>query len=233
MPRYFVTSTGTDIGKTYVTSLLVRSLLVHGYAAKAYKPIMSGVAQWDSNDAAELLKAQGIAVTPEDTTAIAPWQFSHPLSPHRAAEYAQRPIDPASLVAWCRDQCALSNADDYIFIEGVGGVMVPITRDYTVLDWMRALNYPVLLVVGDYLGTLSHSLSALHVLHHANIAVHGVVVNSSPSPVEHKDACRTLCELSPYPTMSMLSVARKHHEGAAYHANILSKNELDRFFLHS
>ena len=69
-----------------------------------------------------------------------------------------------------------------VFIEGVGGIMVPLDQTHTVLDWMSALRVPVLLVAGSYLGTISHTLTALHVLAQRNLDIAGVVVSESTAP---------------------------------------------------
>jgi len=78
-------------------------------------------------------------------------------------------------------------------IEGIGGVMVPLDEERTVLDWMTALNIPVLLVTGTYLGSLSHTLTALAALKQRKLIVAGVVVNESPgSAVPLVDTVETL-----------------------------------------
>jgi dethiobiotin synthetase len=69
-----------------------------------------------------------------------------------------------------------------IFIEGVGGIMVPLDDRHTVLDWMSALRLPVLLVAGSYLGTISHTLTALHMLAQRNLDIAAVVVSESAVP---------------------------------------------------
>ena len=69
-----------------------------------------------------------------------------------------------------------------MLIEGVGGIMVPLDERHTVLDWMSALRLPVLLVAGSYLGTISHTLTALHVLAQRNLDIAAVVVSESAVP---------------------------------------------------
>ena len=80
------------------------------------------------------------------------------------------------------------SAPGVIFIEGVGGIMVPLDQTHTVLDWMSALRVPVLVVAGSYLGTISHTLTALHVLAQRNLDIAGVVVSESAVPGASLDA---------------------------------------------
>jgi dethiobiotin synthetase len=177
----FVTGTGTDVGKTFVTAMLVRHLRDAGRPVEAFKPVMSGVdpANIANSDAGILLTALGRRTTPEEIDRIAPWRFAAPLSPDLAAEAEGRSIDFGKLVDFSR---VVAYGRGTVFIEGVGGIMVPLDATHTVLDWMSALRIPVLLVTGSYLGTISHTLTALHVLAHRNLDIAGVVVSESKAP---------------------------------------------------
>ena len=192
MTAYFVTATGTDIGKTYITAGLVRTL-----GATAIKPIMSGynAAAAANSDAGVLLAAMGRAVTPEAIAAIAPWRFAAPLSPDMAAAREGRAIVFPDLITFCKT--ALAAAPGLLLIEGVGGVMVPLDEAHTVRDWIAALNLPVLLVAGTYLGSLSHTLTSLEALNARSIPVAGIVMNESPSaPVTPEETAATLARFS-------------------------------------
>jgi len=177
----FVTGTGTDIGKTFVTAMLVRHLRDAGRPVEAFKPVMSGVdpANIARSDAGVLLTALGRATTPQEIDRVAPWRFAAPLSPDLAAQAEGRSVDFGKLVDFSR---AAAYGRGTVFIEGVGGIMVPLDATHTVLDWMSALRIPVLLVTGSYLGTISHTLTALHVLAHRNLDIAGVVVSESEAP---------------------------------------------------
>jgi dethiobiotin synthetase len=108
---------------------------------------------------------------------MSPWRFRAPLSPDMAAAREGRAIEFERLVAFSRAAVAADSAP--LFIEGVGGVMVPLTDRHTVLDWMAAVAIPAIVVTGTYLGTISHTLTALEVLQRRSIAVKLVVVNES------------------------------------------------------
>ena len=182
MTTIFVTATGTDVGKTFVTATLIRHLRANGRAVEALKPIVSGfdAANAAASDPGVLLDALGHPTTMEEIETISPWRFAAPLSPDLAAAREGRTIDFKALVEFCRR--APARPRDFLFIEGVGGVMVPLDERRTVLDWMTALRAPLLLVTGSYLGTISHTLTALHVLAQRHLDIAAVVVSESQTP---------------------------------------------------
>jgi dethiobiotin synthetase len=177
----FVTGTGTDVGKTFVTAALIRHLRAGGKTVDARKPVVSG---FDPQNAANsdpgiLLDALGRPITAGEIDRIAPWRFAAPLSPDLAAKQESRSIDFRSVLQFSDSAV---DGPGMVFIEGVGGVMVPLDASHTVLDWISTLRIPVLLVAGSYLGTVSHTLTALHVLAQRNLDIVGVVVSESAAP---------------------------------------------------
>jgi dethiobiotin synthetase len=190
MTIVFVTSSGTDIGKTFVTVELIEQLRAAGRRVRALKPVASGfdTARPEDSDTALLLRAQGLEVTPANLDAVSPWRFAAPLSPDMAASRERRSLPFDALVAHCR---AAAEPGGVTLIEGIGGVMVPLDTRHTVLDWISALGAPALLVVGSYLGTLSHSLTAAAALQQRAVPLLGVVVSESetqPVPAEETAA---------------------------------------------
>jgi dethiobiotin synthetase len=177
MSAYFVTATGTDIGKTFVTAGLIRYLRTHGETAAALKPLVSGYdpSVVETSDPAVLLRALGRPVSADEIARIAPFRFRAPLSPDLAAAREGRSIDFDALVAFTQREIAAHRG--LMFVEGVGGIMVPLDARRTVLDWMAELKLPTILVIGGYLGTISHTLTALDVLARRNLAVRAVVVS--------------------------------------------------------
>jgi dethiobiotin synthetase len=197
MAAYFVTSTGTDIGKTFVTAGLIRCLRGAGQPINALKPVVSGYdsSVVETSDPAVLLKALGRQVTADEIATIAPWRFRAPLSPDLAAAREKRGIDFDALVAF--SQAAVKAATGILFIEGVGGIMVPLSGNRTVLDWMAALNIPLLLVVGGYLGAISHTLTALDVLAQRKLKIAAIVVSESErGTVELDDTVASITRFS-------------------------------------
>ena len=179
MAAVFITSTGTDIGKTFVARGLVRVLRKNGRKVEALKPVVSGFEprEAEGSDPGLLLAALGAEVTDEAIARVAPWRFAAPVSPHIAARREGREIDFAGVVEFSRR--AVAQHTDALLIEGAGGIMVPLDGTHTVLDWMSALELPVILVAGSYLGAISHTLSALDVLARRGLKVAAVVVSET------------------------------------------------------
>ena len=179
MAAYFVTSTGTDIGKTFVTAALIRYMRESNQPVGALKPIVSGYdsSVAETSDPAVLLAALGRRISADEVERIAPWRFRAPLAPDLAAAREGRRVDFVELVEFSR--AAINGAKGPLFIEGVGGIMVPLDGRRTVLDWMTALDIPLLLIVGGYLGTISHTLTALDVLAQRKLTIAAIVVSES------------------------------------------------------
>jgi dethiobiotin synthetase len=194
---YFVTSTGTDVGKTFVTAGLIRILRAANQAVNALKPVVSGYdpSVVETSDPAVLLAALGRPVAADEVERIAPWRFRAPLSPDLAAAREGRNVAFDELIAFSR--AAIKATNGILFIEGVGGIMVPLNGTRTVLDWMAALDIPLLLVVGGYLGTISHTLTALDVLGQRKLSIAAIVVSESErNPVELEDTVASIARFS-------------------------------------
>jgi dethiobiotin synthetase len=184
MPALFVAGTGTDVGKTYVTSALLRALVGAGRAVDALKPVVSGFheAAPVGSDPALLLLALGQMVTPAALDRISPWRYAAPLAPNQAARLEGRRIDAEAVIAFCRVGVAAAG-DALTFVESAGGIMSPLDDHLTMLDLARALDAPVLLVAGAYLGTISHTLTAVEVIRASGLHLQSVIVNENgPGP---------------------------------------------------
>lgn len=149
---------------------------------QALKPIISGFLTEHAaiSDSGRLLHACNQPITADTLEAISPWRFEAALSPHDAATLAGTSIDLPSLIEWTQD--AIQRPHDVHLIEGAGGVMTPINPSYTMRDWMAALNIPVILVTTNYLGTISHTLTAWEALQQRAIPVSAILINQYPQP---------------------------------------------------
>jgi dethiobiotin synthetase len=199
MNARFITATGTGIGKTLVTAALIHQMRARGQRVRALKPLVTGFSQENArtSDPAILLEALGRVPGEASIAAIAPFRFRLPLAPAMAAAAEGRTLDFDALIGFCR---SAHEASQTLLIEGVGGVMVPLAGRCTVLDWIAALEYPVILVAGSYLGTLSHTLTALEVLRARAVPLAGIVVcESAGSGVDLAQTVHALGEFTPAP----------------------------------
>jgi dethiobiotin synthetase len=196
MTAVFITSTGTDIGKTFIACGLIRHLRDQDRTVEAIKPVVSGFLprKAATSDVGLLLAALGRPTTIAEIDRISPWRFKAPLSPDMAAEREERRIDFDSLVDFSKS--VIKSATDVLLIEGVGGVMVPLDERHTVLDWMVALARPIVLVAGNYLGTISHTLTALEVLASRKLEVLSLVISERERSISLADNARTIARLA-------------------------------------
>jgi dethiobiotin synthetase len=180
MTAVFITATGTDIGKSFIARGMIGALRARGRDVDALKPVITGFDPRapQTSDTGRLLLALGVTLTPERIAAASPYRLREPLSPDIAARKEGITIDFAALAAHGRR--AVAEHRDALIIEGIGGIMVPLDDRHTVLDLMIKLDVPLILVTGSYVGTLSHTLTALDVLDRADLKVAAVVVNETP-----------------------------------------------------
>jgi dethiobiotin synthetase len=113
-------------------------------------------------------------------------------------------VDFDALVAFCRDEVASRRGT--LIIEGVGGVMVPLDKRHTVLDWMAALGIPAILVAGTYLGSISHTLTAAGAMTRAGVKIAALVVNDrGDGVVPMTDIAATLARFLPGTAIATIS----------------------------
>jgi len=176
----FITGTGTEVGKTFVAASLIRHLQSMGRSVEAIKPVISGFdpEQLAASDPGVLLQALGFPATLPNVERISPWRFHAVLAPDAAARLEGRRIDVDEVITFC--QSAIEQRQEILLIEGVGGIMVPLDEQRTILDVMMALKLPLILVAGSYLGTISHTLTALDALFRRDLSVLATIVSETP-----------------------------------------------------
>ncbi len=207
MSAVFITGTGTGVGKTFVCAGLIRYFRGRGQPVAALKPIVSGFdpAAPCGSDPAVLLKALGREVASDELNRISPWRFRAPLSPDMAARVENKAIDLQAVADFCR--VAIARNDGVLLIEGIGGIMVPLDARHTVLDLMNLLNFPLILVAGSYLGTLSHILSAQDVILRHTLDMRAIIVSETEDDSVPLDA--TLATLANFAKAPLLGLRRQ------------------------
>jgi dethiobiotin synthetase len=190
MNSLFVTASGTDIGKTWVCCELIRAWQSN-LKLRCIKPVVSGFdpAHPESTDTARLLEAQHLPLDQDRIEATSPWRFRAALSADMAAKREDRSLALEEIVAFSRPPTGV----DLNLIEGIGGVMAPIGGPHSVVDWIQALDTAVLLVVGSYLGSLSHSLTAVDALSRRDRRPVAIAISESPvQPVPAEESAASL-----------------------------------------
>jgi len=175
MSGLFVTGTDTEIGKTFVSTLLIRLLVEQGLTVSGMKPIASGAeihqGVLKNEDALSLIAASNVSV---DYGMVNPYVFEPAVSPHIAAEEAQVEIKFDVIKEHFQH---LEKNSDVVIVEGVGGWHAPLSSDTTISDFAALFNLPVILVVGLRLGCLSHALLTAQAIRQAGVPIAGWVAN--------------------------------------------------------
>ncbi len=173
----FITGTDTDAGKTYISSLIVRALRNERVDAVGFKPICCG----DRNDALEMANASGfsdgeIEADDEILNKLNPVWMKTPAAPHVASMFENKPVEKDVLL---NAHKALKNEHACVITEGVGGWLVPINgMEFSVAELAMEIGDPVLLVVGNKLGALNHTLLTVEAMRSRGVEPAGLVFNN-------------------------------------------------------
>lgn len=171
----FITGTGTDIGKTYVTALLAKKLKDSGLSVGYYKAALSGADSIKNSDAGYVKQIAGLE---EDDELLLSYLYKNAVSPHLAARWEGRPIDKEVIQEGYKKVAARY---DYVLMEGSGGIVCPIriddTQDLYLTDLIKMLGLSVLIVAEAGLGTINAVVTTVAYARSLGIEVKGVILN--------------------------------------------------------
>jgi dethiobiotin synthetase len=178
---FFVTGTGTEVGKTVVAAVLAHDLQEQGASVAVFKPAVTGLDEPGETDHALLRRASGSEQSDDE---IAPYRYGPPSSPHLAAAQAGEEIDPERL----RSAASSAGASaERLVCEGVGGLLVPLSPAYLVRDFAVDLALPLVIAASPGLGTINHTLLTVEAARTAELTVSAVVLTpwpEQPSAIE-------------------------------------------------
>jgi dethiobiotin synthetase len=163
---FFITGTDTEVGKTYVTRLILETLRQEGIDAVGYKPVACG----DREDAVILSAASGGM----DLDEVNPVYLNNAVAPYVAGMLENRTVDPAILLEGFR---TLAAKHAKVIVEGAGGWEVPIAANYRISDLAADLALPVVIVAGNRLGVLNHILLTVGAIRAKGLVCAGIILN--------------------------------------------------------
>jgi len=207
MKPLFITATDTDIGKTYVCAGLAHSLKKLDIDVGIMKPFACGVKQktgFSSNDLTILSKA---AMVNDAEELLNPFFFPIPASPYTAAKNFGVKIDIDYLMKCFRK---LDKIHDVMLVEGIGGIMTPILKDYAIIDLIKDLEANTIIVTSSKIGTINHTIMTCNMCKNMKIPVKGLIINNFDStgyPVS--DLERDLSALTDLPVLCSLPHMQK------------------------
>jgi len=191
--KIFVTGTDTGIGKTIVSAWLALHFDMH-----YWKPIQAGTEGMDSDTVRSLTRCGSSKLIPER------YVLKRPLSPHLAAQLEETHM---------RIEDFILPEQNPLIVEGAGGLMVPINDKHTMLDLIKKLAIPVLVVARSALGTINHTCLTVHALRDSNIPIMGVIMNGEKNEgnkqaIERYAKTKVLYELEPFETIDHSSLRK-------------------------
>lgn len=191
--QVFVTGTDTGVGKTVVSAILMA-----GLKGTYWKPIQSGTQESRDTD-----WVRRVTALPDFHFIPETYRLKHPLSPHASAASEGIRID--------LEEFPIPKTSNHLVVEGAGGIMVPLNEKHFMLDLMKKLNFPVLLVARTELGTINHTLLSLEQLRRHNLSVLGVVLNgpgnrSNRRAIEYYGKVNVIAEIGPLGTLDPLTL---------------------------
>lgn len=205
MKGIFVTGTDTGVGKTLVTAGLVAALRKRGINAGIMKPVHTGCKTINGRLIPEdsLLLSKAAAVD-DPIELITPYMFREPVAPYTAAKKTNTVIDMGRIIKSFNTLC---KRHDFMVVEGIGGIMVPLTKDVYVADLIKKLCLPAIIVTRPDLGTINHTMLTINCMKDKKIPITGIVINYSRkirATLAEKSCPETLERLSGIPVIGVI-----------------------------
>jgi len=166
----FITATGTDIGKTYVSALIVKAIIEKGINCGYYKPALSGDVY--PNDCEYVLKTAGIN---KEANNYVSYKFKPAVSPHLASQLENNPIELDKIIS---DFNRIKIEHDYVLVEGAGGIVCPFGDNLLLPDVIKALELDIIIVASASLGTINSTVLTAEYAKNHGINVKGIILNN-------------------------------------------------------
>lgn len=209
MKSYFITATDTGVGKTTITAALATSIKKSGVDVGIMKPVATGVLQktgFKSSDVSILYHAAKVT---DPESEINPIFMPLPVSPYDAGKVLDIAFDKKIIF---EQFTKLKNKHDMMLVEGIGGILTPLTRDYFVADLIKDLGLETIVVTRSTLGTLNHTMMTIKICHDYKIPVKGILVNTydeNGGPAE-KNSPSTIHEITGVPILGVIPYIRDY-----------------------
>ena len=200
----FITGTDTDVGKTVITACVTTALMRKGKKVAVYKPVQCGNLLKEKIKSPDLALVRSLSGIPENCL-FNDYSFKFASSPHLAAELENRKVNAKIIKNHFKE---LSKRFDYILAEGAGGLMVPLTRSYMVLDLISDLSVPALVVSRAGLGTINHTTLTINALKSKKIKIIGVVMNCFKGGKVEEDDKKIIHQLNDVPVIGCVPYSK-------------------------
>ncbi|OGV51035.1 MAG: dethiobiotin synthase [Lentisphaerae bacterium GWF2_52_8] len=197
--HFFISGTDTGVGKTIVSAGIAALALEAGRRCSVMKPVQTGTATEECD--LDIIRRLVPGLAPLANDLSGPYSFALPASPHLAARKANAKISPEFILE------AFSKASqlvDTLLVEGAGGLCVPLCDEYLMLDLIRDMQIPAILVTRASLGTINHSLLSIDALRNKQIPIAGIIVNGMREGYIEEDNIESIARLGQVPILAVI-----------------------------
>jgi len=193
----FITGTGTDVGKTFVTALLVKKFRDSGIDAFYYKAALSGASlNPDQGPASDEQYVKTVASLPETHETLVSYVYQEAVSPHLAARKEGNPLELSKVIS---DYELLKSKHDFIFVEGSGGIICPIRYDSQKIfleDIIKALDLEIIIVSNALLGSINATVLTVEYARSKGIGILGIILNQYQGSEMEQDNYKMIQEIT-------------------------------------
>lgn len=198
----FITATGTDVGKTYVTALLIKKMRGLGMDTGYYKAALSGAETITESDAGYVNAVAGIGQEPET---LLSYLYKNAVSPHLASKLEGNPVELDKIR---KDFAHVNEKYDYVIVEGSGGIVCPIRYDDSahifLEDIIKELKLDTLVIADAGLGTINAVVLTVEYMKQKNICIKGIILNHYTGSVMQKDNLKMIEEITGVPVIALV-----------------------------
>ena len=201
MKSLFITGTDTDVGKTYITAGLAVALRKMDVDVGVMKPFAAGSAQkkgYKSEDI-EILSRAAQVNDPENL--VNPQFFSIPASPYTACKKLKTKPKVSTILSSFKK---LSKLHDMLLVEGMGGIMTPILKNYYITNLIKEMKIPTVIVTRSKIGTVNHTVMTVKMCEKYKIPIKGIIINNFDKGYSIKDLTRDLENLTGVPVLGSI-----------------------------
>jgi len=216
----FITGTDTGVGKTVVSAAVLCALKSAGVDAVYMKPVQTGCRVQGKRliapDLELVCSLAGINPSEKEQQLMAPYRFRQACSPHLVAALLRRNISLSKIM---EAFAGLKSRHEFVIVEGAGGILTPLAQQYSMLNLMKALALPIIVVARPGLGTINHTLLTLRELRRAKLNILGIVINyaeKNRKTVIEKDNLKTIERLGDTRIIAELPFMRELLTGALH-----------------
>jgi len=215
----FIAGTDTDVGKTYITAGLAVTLRKTGVDVGVMKPFAAGTAQkkgYKSEDV-EILSRSAMTCDPENL--VNPQFFPIPASPYTAWKKLKTKPKVSTILSSFKK---LSKLHDMLLVEGMGGIMTPILKDYYITNLIKEMKIPTVIVTRSKVGTVNHTIMTVKMCEKYKLPLKGIIINNFDDGYPIQDLTKDLKALTGIPVLGTIPFIKDMSDASLY--KIFKKN---------